>query len=762
MADNNIDIDEFQRSLEELSRSMTNAASSTAGLSESERRAKNDLEQYTDSLKKAKEEQYAYTKRMTDGAVQFGKSVSQGAGSFAPLNAIIDLTTKTLGGLMSAIPVVGGALKALGEGAGEVAKLMIDQFQTGLKAYKDLADTGLANSFEDMSKTAKSTGLLFQDVNSALSKYTTDVANFGGSMSKGMKTFRETSESLKGTREEFRALGIGAQEFTEYQAKYMAQETRMGNARNQNLAKGTQEYIEQLDTLSKLTGLSRKDLQAQRDAALSETKFGAAVSEMTKQTRESFMNLNTYISAKGGPNLAQGLRDLTSGAVTSDAAKQLMLQTGGKASEVVDKMRSGALTAEQGFDELRKSMDPKAMAEYAKYTGDSALAAKNFSEVQKMSNSEAPTKADIAEIEKNRKDNITGVNAQTKAVTAAEGKMYDASRQIQDMSTSSEAAAKSIDLMATAVKGATDMLQKVIGSPSGDGQKKSGGYGTAPGAGGAMGATKSVAKEAQQGAVKAQSRSYASTNMTPVEAQNALDSKDQRLIKDSGGQKMLEAIASGMSNKEANEKYGNKEKSIDDILSFAGGIAGNRRNFDDLDSSLKEKVIAAATEYNQMTGGKGKLLINSAARSQDDQAKIKGQRGNLAAEPGTSKHERGMAVDIQNYGDDAAMSALQKNGLKNTVVKGEPWHFEQARTGGIFKGPSTGYNVELHGEEIVTPANEGVSKQALGTSTAFGQESQMMDGMFARLDQMIEKYDTIIELLDDGNDHSKKLVNAMA
>jgi hypothetical protein len=82
-----------------------------------------------------------------------------------------------------------------------------------------------------------------------------------------------------------------------------------------------------------------------------------------------------------------------------------------------------------------------------------------------------------------------------------------------------------------------------------------------------------------------------------------------------------------------------------------------------------------------------------------------------------------------------------------------------ARTGGIFKGPSTGYNVELHGEEAVVPMNDGVNKQALNTSV-FNQDTQLLDGITAMMAMMTDKYDQLIDLMSRNVDNGEKLVNA--
>jgi hypothetical protein len=451
MSNNNLETELFEQQLERMAKELGLSVDALQNMTAEERRAAREFKRYQDEYNARIKNAGNEIKNFGAQVGGIGKQALSGAGSFGTLNSAVDLSAKVLGGLASAIPVVGGAFKALGDAAADVTKLMIDQFQTGWNAYKDLQDIGLATSFDDMRKSASATGLLFQDVNKSLGKYSTDLANFGGSVGGGLKEFRKTAYELTDVRKQFNALGIGAAEFNEYQAKYMAQETRLGRARNQDLSKGTKEYIEQLDTLSKLTGLSRKDLQAQRDAALSETKFGAALSEMSKNTQESFQNLNSYISAKGGPELAQGLRDLTSGAVTSDAAKQLMMATGGKAAEVVDKMKSGMLSAEQGFEELRKSLNPKQMAEFAKYVGDSSIASKGFAQIQKMANSKSPTQADIDKIARQRNKNLEGQEEETRALANTEQQLYDTSRNLQLLMTSSTIVQKGMDTMSDAL-----------------------------------------------------------------------------------------------------------------------------------------------------------------------------------------------------------------------------------------------------------------------------------------------------------------------
>jgi len=124
-------------------------------------------------------------------------------------------------------------------------------------------------------------------------------------------------------------------------------------------------------------------------------------------------------------------------------------------------------------------------------------------------------------------------------------------------------------------------------------------------------------------------------------------------------------------------------------------------------------LLAAAADYNSTTGGK--LQINSGFRDKAKQQAMfdkyvaGGRQGTLIGDPNTSRHVRGLAADIQNYNDPAAVAALNARGFNNTGVRGEPWHFQMAEKGGILSGPRSGYSATLHGTEAVVPLPDGRS-----------------------------------------------------
>jgi hypothetical protein len=218
------------------------------------------------------------------------------------------------------------------------------------------------------------------------------------------------------------------------------------------------------------------------------------------------------------------------------------------------------------------------------------------------------------------------------------------------------------------------------------------------------------------------------------------------------------------------------------ILKF-GSNSGSKENFEALKPTFKDAVIAAATEYNAVTGNM--ILINSAKRASEDQQRIWdasvaagtpgiSPTGMPIGKPGRSLHEKGEAVDIQNYKDPAAIDAFNKQGLSQKVPR-DPVHF-QARDGAMVSGSSSGYPVEatFHGNEIVAPLDPesiltklskmSASEMEKSTSTSTSSNSTTENiissnaEMIDLMKMFVEKMDDFIDAQSDSNNIQSELL----
>jgi len=118
---------------------------------------------------------------------------------------------------------------------------------------------------------------------------------------------------------------------------------------------------------------------------------------------------------------------------------------------------------------------------------------------------------------------------------------------------------------------------------------------------------------------------------------------------------------------------------------------GQGVNIDGLRTNFKAKLSAMAEEYTKRT--RKKFQVNSGFRTRAQQEALYRKYGpGRAALPGRSRHESGMAVDIQSsqLNEAASMGLLSKYGF-HRPVRGEAWHLEMIGSGGSTPAGTTNH-----------------------------------------------------------------------
>lgn len=678
---------------------------------------------------------------------RFSSSLTSGGDSFNSLNSVIGLLGKSVGGLLGIIPFVGQGLSKLSEAGAEVAKTMVDQFATNLKSYKALADTGLVSSFEDMQETGKATSLLYQDINQSLGKYTTNIAQFGGSMSNGMKIFNSVAKEMQPLREEFRALGIGAAEFAEYQAKYLAQEGRLGLVKDMDskkLSQGTKKYIEELDIMAKLTGESRQGIQAKQEAARAETQY-AATRELYKNDKQVMQELDNLmiLLENVSPEMAKGVRANIGGVPIGEEGAKAFLQTGGAVAEVLQQVLNKQLTGVEArnriFGAVNKTMGDEGTAKVMATAGDIGGPYSGYANIQKMINAGVITQKDLAEairIQEETKAKAGDGKTLTGAGAKAEEAVYDASRKMQELFMSPKGLNAVVGSATSALEKFVTAIEEAINFFDGD-NKTSSGATVAPG----------QFSSNQGGAA------FGNPMISRGAAGKRVSSEDKKKFFDDMYNAVLSsAKTAGVANPEAIAKLGASQSALE--TGWGKSLAGGNNYFGIKGGNNKQKT-QEFIDGKMVTVEDNFRGYKSLEESANDYVNflVKNPRYEEVLAAKTAE----AAISAQGttgYATDPDYANKLKS-IHDTVKPATPG----ARTGGIFRGPSTGYNVELHGDEMVVPANEGVSKQALNTSI-FNQDQSAMGDLVTLFERMSDKYDLMIDLLSRSTDNSDKLVMA--
>jgi hypothetical protein len=342
-------------------------------LKDAQMKAKYGIENYTKGTEKAAEGAMA----LGQAAFGAGKAMLEGKKGAAALNSSFDnlATAAQAAGAALAIMVPGGMLiKGLIAGITALsvasfkyaneAREMADQLHKGYiglaKAGGAAADgmTGLKN---DAQKLGLSMGELDQLV-SIVAANSKDFALFAGSVSQGRKQFAAIGEAMTPARQGLLNLGMDMKDINEGTAEYMRTQARTGRAQQMTtaqLAKGAEAYLKEMDGLTKLTGQSRSEMQAQRDRMMQQEQSAAKLRAMemsgNKEGAEALKTLGNMLGS-AGPKMQAAFNASITGNLASKEAQEANLASQGELARVVELVQNKQITAAEGAQRVAKAM----------------------------------------------------------------------------------------------------------------------------------------------------------------------------------------------------------------------------------------------------------------------------------------------------------------------------------------------------------------------------------------------------------------------
>ena len=293
------------------------------------------------------------------GASAFNESIANM--NTAIKQAAIALAVLAPGGVVG--KVVAGGLTALGLAAfaarEKLDEMGRDMLDNSYASYKKLADAGAATSegLRGVARSAAKTGvdmLKMDEYLNLIGSNSKTLALFSESVSAGRTDFDNLGKALEGERQKFFALGFTQDTMNESMMQYVQLQTITGQAQKKTvdqLALGAKNYLYEQDALTKLTGLTRKEQTAIREQALSEQRFRAKLDAMRASGDErqikaaAELETANLMLASQSPELAQGFRDLQSGAITTAAAQKAVISTNGEIMKSSQDLQNGLINA---------------------------------------------------------------------------------------------------------------------------------------------------------------------------------------------------------------------------------------------------------------------------------------------------------------------------------------------------------------------------------------------------------------------------------
>ena len=671
----------------------------------------------------------------------------------------------TPGGLVrKGLMIFGGQLLKGAATAGEAAlkynELAAKQADQLFKSFRELSTIGAsgAEGMQGIFDSLQTLGMTMdqiEDYNKLVLSNANNLRLFGATMKEGTKSFAEVAGGLYKSQlgRQLELLGVSAEEQRESALQYMSILARTGQLQEKNtkqLIAGSGEFVKELDLAAQLTGTTRKEQFEARAMAMADERHRSAM--IDARNRGDKAELERLELAEKMAAIAKNMGD------KEGAAGILQYSAGGPfTKQSVAAMRQYNLT--ENLDNANAPKTQGAMmtamakavrenqqefAGLSRYIGriesmqtgidspdDLQLKQKQLAEAAGKAGFKGETAID--EFLKTKQGQMMfRPEKDTKLMTDAGRAQQAAAMKMDSVVKTFNAAAKIHEIASTTFADAVKTFSETVGAKTAGGTPV---YNEGP-AVSAKPPAQTFAYTgggAAVGGAKTGKRSISNRPTKPGEPQsqrptNPGEPQSQRPTKPGEGDLSGLTIKQGDVHKEGSTIH---PKLID----------------------LAKKIQEELPGFAYFSGFNDKYHQENAPSSTHTQG--------LALDFALNKDITGDRQTGKQITDmlKSMGASIVIDEYNNPSSKATAGHFHaqiSARSGfdGVLDGPQSGYkpDITMHGPEKLSIKNQDTMRK----------EAEIMSKLIEKFDTMIEKQEAMITLLDDGNDHSKKLVTALA
>jgi hypothetical protein len=746
----------------------------------------------------------------------FAKSLTSSGSSFEPLAAAVDLMSEAIDGIASAFGPVGAIIGSLFNAAGKTTSFLIRAMDKAYTTFEKLSQSGVVSSFSDMQTQAAAAGLNLEDFQKVFSKNSKDLALLGGTATSGTKEIANLGTYSNQLRIQMQRLGISASDMVDLQTSALTQQAKAQGSMiktNSDSVRITDEYISNLAAVSKLTGMSIKQLDDFNKQLQNSVEYRLGIQNDKSITAEGQKAIKFMLQSaqSADPALEKILEEalVTKGAMRSQEGSQFASMMGDKWPTFVrmlEDMKAGKVGGADATGKLARDMEIQ-MKEvqqrvsqnkndplYKQVTGILTFIDQNRTRTQKQYNDQLAA----GETQKNETEGLNSQMADTKS------EMYRASQQMEQLATNSDIVASLMESMAETMKDLTDAAYKMTGREKPESVK-------------AQDEIVSLRKDlaAANRAMSVQEE-YNKNNPGEFGTQTLMEQKRKKIEEieakiRAARQKQLDAeIKEKMRENVELERHASASMGTtgDTTGGTTGGTTGAPASPGATaaesaavaqpagvgtagGANIKDVKPSVLSKLSQVSSAVGKKLFVTSGYRPGVQNHGSGDAVDLGFAPnilteternklfvaaadagftglGAEYRARGGAhihldtspshAPIMGWGSDERSSSTAQDSPFLAKLIEDRRNGRQtmptARTGGIFSGPDTGYLTELHGDEIVAPTGEGVSKQPLNTNILQSQDSS--DDMTELYESLSQKMEKLVDLLAHSVSNDKK------
>lgn len=273
-------------------------------------------------------------------------------------------------GLVSQIPLIGGALGSLIGAIGGLVTTVYQILEQNIQAFRTLAEAGidLGSGLMTVKNAAIEAGMGLDDFVRTVKSNAGSLSGVFGGASEGAARFSEVVGQINRTTvgQRLARLGFTTAQVAEHTAKYLELQQELGQTQgktNRDLEMGAVSYMEELDKLTRITGLSREQAERSFRQAQQDMSVRAALMQLDEKSAQAVRGAIAMFG-KAGPEMEKAISELvaTGGVPISDASAALA-QSIPQISKWTQQLKNGEID----------------QAEFAKRVSDAAAQYKNMS-----------------------------------------------------------------------------------------------------------------------------------------------------------------------------------------------------------------------------------------------------------------------------------------------------------------------------------------------------------------------------------------------
>jgi hypothetical protein len=318
-----------------------------------------------DKLAAAEKNATSITKEFSKATATATKNLASGLGRAAQDARKSGGKISALGGVVDALGDVGGVVsKTFGKLTKGVGNFALNELQDVINEFDTLASVGVTTGagISGLADQASNARLTLGEFARVMTRNSQGLAFATGTTLQASEALVGMQRAAKPFEQEFRNLGIGFEEQADFLAESAQVQARLGRNQGrdyQALARFARNYADELQTLTRLTGLSVEESKRALESVQSDPRFNIflrrlnATGEGGEKLGQELSLLAGLIGTRMNPEIQEGFQDLFVDAGTG-AAQRFAAFIG---TDLHNALMSGQIDITTAFNTIKRRLE---------------------------------------------------------------------------------------------------------------------------------------------------------------------------------------------------------------------------------------------------------------------------------------------------------------------------------------------------------------------------------------------------------------------